>query len=73
MPSPAQKVVVRTLDAGADKPLPFLTDATEPNPALGVRGYRTDSTTPGVLARQLAAIADAAAAVALRWCGSWRP
>ncbi|MGP9501923.1 phosphoenolpyruvate--protein phosphotransferase [Specibacter sp. AOP5-B1-6] len=58
---PGQKVVVRTLDAGADKPLPFLTDATEPNPALGVRGYRTDTTTPGVLARQLAAIADAAA------------
>lgn len=57
---PGKKVVVRTLDAGADKPLPFLTDTTEPNPALGVRGYRTDITTPGVLARQLAAIADAA-------------
>lgn len=57
---PGKKVVVRTLDAGADKPLPFLTDTTEPNPALGVRGYRTDLTTPGVLARQLAAIADAA-------------
>lgn len=56
-----KKVVVRTLDAGADKPLPFLTDSTEPNPALGVRGYRTDTSTPGVLARQLAAIADAAA------------
>ncbi|ALE04317.1 phosphoenolpyruvate-protein phosphotransferase (plasmid) [Arthrobacter sp. ERGS1:01] len=57
---PGKKVVVRTLDAGADKPLPFLTDSTEPNPALGVRGYRTDTTSPGVLARQLAAIADAA-------------
>jgi phosphoenolpyruvate-protein phosphotransferase (PTS system enzyme I) len=55
-----KKVVVRTLDAGADKPLPFLTDATEPNPSLGVRGYRTDWTSPGVLARQLAAIAAAA-------------
>ena len=55
-----KKVVVRTLDAGADKPLPFLTDASEPNPALGVRGYRTDWTSPGVLARQLAAIAAAA-------------
>src|SRR4030095_11795667 len=32
---PGQKVALRTLDAGADKPLPFLTDATEPNPALG--------------------------------------
>lgn len=57
---PDQKVVLRTLDAGADKPLPFLTDSSEANPALGVRGYRTDATTPGVLARQLAAIADAA-------------
>ncbi|MGL3804759.1 putative PEP-binding protein [Paeniglutamicibacter sp. R2-26] len=55
------KVVVRTLDAGADKPLPFLTDDSEPNPALGVRGYRTDAAVPGVLARQLAAIAEAAA------------
>ena len=54
------KIVVRTLDAGADKPLPFLTDTTEPNPALGVRGYRTDWTTPGVLERQLRAIAAAA-------------
>jgi len=57
---PGKKVVLRTLDAGADKPLPFLTDATEPNPALGVRGYRTDFTTPGVLERQLQAIAQAA-------------
>ncbi|MFJ6001366.1 phosphoenolpyruvate--protein phosphotransferase [Arthrobacter sp. NPDC092385] len=57
---PGKKVVVRTLDAGADKPLPFLTDTSEPNPALGVRGYRTDLTSPGVLERQLKAIADAA-------------
>jgi phosphotransferase system enzyme I (PtsI) len=57
---PGQKVVVRTLDAGADKPLPFLTDSTEPNPALGIRGYRTDLTSPGVLERQLTAIAQAA-------------
>ncbi|MFJ6078915.1 phosphoenolpyruvate--protein phosphotransferase [Pseudarthrobacter sp. NPDC092419] len=57
---PGKKVVLRTLDAGADKPLPFLTDSTEPNPALGVRGYRTDFTTPGVLDRQLEAIALAA-------------
>ncbi|MDQ0823565.1 phosphotransferase system enzyme I (PtsI) [Arthrobacter sp. V4I6] len=56
---PGKKVVLRTLDAGADKPLPFLSDATEPNPALGVRGYRTDFTTPGVLERQLQAIARA--------------
>lgn len=58
---PGKKVVVRTLDAGADKPLPFLTNADEPNPALGVRGYRTDLTSPGVLERQLQAIAAARA------------
>ncbi|MFB0833786.1 putative PEP-binding protein [Arthrobacter halodurans] len=58
---PGRKVVLRTLDAGADKPLPFLTDTAEPNPALGVRGYRTDTTVPGVLARQLAAVAQAEA------------
>ena len=59
---PGKKVVIRTLDAGADKPLPFITNADEPNPALGVRGYRTDLTSPGVLSRQLDAIARAAAA-----------
>ncbi|WP_395939489.1 transaldolase [Arthrobacter alpinus] len=59
---PGKKVVIRTLDAGADKPLPFLTVADEHNPALGVRGYRTDTTSPGVLERQLQAIAMATAA-----------
>ena len=54
------KVVVRTLDAGADKPLPFLTDSDEPNPALGVRGFRTSRRAQGVLERQLEAIALAA-------------
>ncbi|GAA2377205.1 phosphoenolpyruvate--protein phosphotransferase [Dactylosporangium salmoneum] len=59
---PGRKVVVRTLDAGADKPLPFLRQAPEPNPALGVRGLRVARRDPGVLATQLAAIATAAAA-----------
>lgn len=57
-----RKVVVRTLDAGADKPLPFLTAAGEPNPALGVRGIRTARCEPAILDDQLAAIAAAAAA-----------
>ncbi|QAY69361.1 phosphoenolpyruvate--protein phosphotransferase [Xylanimonas protaetiae] len=56
-----RKVVVRTLDAGADKPLPFLTAEGEPNPALGVRGLRTAALHPDVLERQLEAIAAAAA------------
>ncbi|MGA7688367.1 MAG: putative PEP-binding protein, partial [Jiangellales bacterium] len=59
---PGKKVVVRTLDAGADKPLPFLTNMEEENPALGVRGYRTALRSPEVLDAQLAAIAQAAAA-----------
>src|SRR5690606_35661445 len=59
---PHRKVVVRTLDAGADKPLPFVTSDGEPNPALGVRGLRTAASRPGVLDRQLQAIAEAAEA-----------
>ena len=58
---PGKKVVVRTLDAGADKPLPFLTDATEANPALGVRAYRTTRRDPEVLEHQLQALAKAEA------------
>ena len=53
---------MRTLDAGADKPLPFLTDATEANPALGVRAYRTTRRDPEVLEHQLEALAKAEAA-----------
>lgn len=57
---PGRKVVVRTLDAGAEYPVRFLHHGTEPNPALGVRGYRTAARDPGVLTNQLAAIARAA-------------
>jgi phosphotransferase system enzyme I (PtsI) len=57
-----RKVVLRTLDAGADKPLPFLDLAAEENPALGVRGLRTARSRPAVLAEQLEAVARAAAA-----------
>lgn len=56
------KVVLRTLDAGADKPLPFLGLAEEENPALGIRGLRTARVQPSVLADQLAAVASAATA-----------
>jgi phosphotransferase system enzyme I (PtsI) len=52
-----RKIVVRTLDAGADKPLPFLNQEREENPALGVRGLRTARRSPEVLADQLAALA----------------
>ncbi|PRW63451.1 phosphoenolpyruvate--protein phosphotransferase [Actinopolyspora mortivallis] len=59
-PFAGRPVVVRTLDAGADKPLGFLNTAEEPNPALGVRGLRIAFDNPGVLDRQLEAIAAAA-------------
>ncbi|MDO5661801.1 MAG: phosphoenolpyruvate--protein phosphotransferase, partial [Brachybacterium sp.] len=57
---PGKKGVVRTIDAGADKPLPFLTNTDEPNPALGVRAYRTSWEKRSVLTNQLDAIAAAA-------------
>lgn len=53
------RVVARTLDAGADKPLPFLAMAHEPNPALGVRGLRVAFDREQVLLDQLAALAAA--------------
>ncbi|MGZ8807951.1 MAG: putative PEP-binding protein, partial [Mycobacterium sp.] len=54
-----QKVVIRTLDAGSDKPLKFAEHPYEANPALGVRGIRIAFGNPGVLDRQLEAIAAA--------------
>jgi phosphotransferase system enzyme I (PtsI) len=55
-----RRTVVRTLDAGADKPVPFLRQPDEPNPALGIRGIRLGWRQPEVLRTQLAAIATAA-------------
>ncbi len=54
-------VVVRTLDAGSDKPVAFASQHDEENPALGVRGLRLAHDNPGMLERQLDAIAAAAA------------
>lgn len=59
-PFHGKPVVVRTLDAGADKPLAFLAPEPEPNPALGVRGLRVAFDRPEILDRQLEAIAGAA-------------
>ena len=53
-------VVVRTLDAGSDKPVAFATLEGEENPALGVRGLRLSFSNPALLDRQLDAIALAA-------------
>ncbi|MGJ3508631.1 phosphoenolpyruvate--protein phosphotransferase [Enemella sp. A6] len=54
-----RKVVVRTLDAGADKPLKFANQDVEENPALGIRGYRLVRTMPDLMATQLEALARA--------------
>ena len=55
-----RRVVVRTLDVGADKSPPFLDLPEEPNPALGIRGVRLRLHSEQVLTDQLAAIAIAA-------------
>lgn len=57
---PGKRVLIRTLDAGADKPLAFVTTQGEANPALGIRGYRTTWRRPELLDDQLGAIALAA-------------
>ncbi|MFJ4255129.1 phosphoenolpyruvate--protein phosphotransferase [Microbacterium sp. NPDC090003] len=59
---PGKKVVVRMLDAGADKPLAFLNDAHEENPALGLRGLRSLRASEDILREQLTALAEADAA-----------
>ena len=56
---PGKKVVVRVLDAGADKPLAFLNDAHEENPALGLRGLRALRASEDILREQLTALAEA--------------
>lgn len=57
---PNSKVVVRTLDAGSDKPISYATLSSEENPALGVRGLRIARDNESLLTRQLDAIAQAA-------------
>ena len=54
-----RKVVVRSLDAGADKPLAFADLGPEENPALGVRGLRLQRERDDLLTEQLTALARA--------------
>ena len=54
-------LVVRTLDVGADKPLPSLPQPPEANPFLGRRGIRLALDEPEVLRVQLRAIVRTAA------------
>ena len=54
-------LVVRTLDAGADKPLPAVPMPAEANPFLGLRGIRLTLERPDILRTQLRAILRVAA------------
>lgn len=49
-------LVIRTLDVGGDKPIPYLPLPAEENPALGLRGVRTSLWRPDLLRIQLRAI-----------------
>lgn len=60
-PFTGRTVTVRTLDAGADKPLAFADLGPEPNPAMGRRAYRLCAALPHLLQHQLEALARAQA------------
>ncbi|MFJ3484797.1 phosphoenolpyruvate--protein phosphotransferase [Pseudomonas sp. NPDC090202] len=53
-------LVVRTLDVGGDKPLPYWPIAEEENPFLGVRGIRLTLQRPDIMESQLRALLRAA-------------
>jgi phosphoenolpyruvate-protein phosphotransferase len=54
-------MILRTLDVGADKPLPYLPRRAEANPFLGVRGIRLGLAQPELLETQLRAALRVAA------------
>jgi phosphocarrier protein FPr/phosphocarrier protein len=53
-------LVIRTLDVGGDKPLPYLPLPREDNPFLGLRGIRVSLEYPDIFRTQLRAILQAA-------------
>jgi phosphoenolpyruvate-protein phosphotransferase len=53
-------LIVRTLDAGGDKPLPYISMTHEDNPFLGQRGIRLSFAMPDLFRSQLRAILRAA-------------
>ncbi|MDR5867573.1 phosphoenolpyruvate--protein phosphotransferase [Halomonas koreensis] len=59
-------VIIRTLDIGADKQLPYLRLPQAPNPALGVRGARLWASQPELLDAQLRALLRVGAPESLR-------
>jgi phosphocarrier protein FPr len=54
-------LILRTLDVGADKPLPYLPQRPEANPFLGIRGIRLALEQPELLETQLRAVLRTAA------------
>lgn len=56
MAMPDKKIVIRTLDAGGDKQLPFIGGLTEANPALGLRAIRLCMVYKDVFKTQLRAL-----------------
>ncbi|MGA1469441.1 MAG: putative PEP-binding protein [Aquiluna sp.] len=56
---PEGPIVVRTIDAGSDKPVPFLKMPDEENPALGVRGFRLVADHREFIVSQLEALEEA--------------
>ena len=54
-------VIIRTLDIGGDKPVPFLSFPAEANPFLGYRGVRFYAEHAGLIKAQLRALLRAAA------------
>ena len=59
---PGQPLVIRTLDVGGDKPLPYLPIPAEENPFLGLRGVRVGLDQPETLRTQIRAILASAGA-----------
>lgn len=55
---PDGEIIFRTLDAGTDKPIPFLGLGKEENPALGLRGQRISWIRPEFYENQLVAIRE---------------
>jgi phosphocarrier protein FPr len=51
-----RRLTVRTLDAGGDKPVPYLPSTGEANPFLGSRGLRLSLQHPAVFSTQLRAL-----------------
>ncbi|KZM71462.1 phosphoenolpyruvate--protein phosphotransferase [Nocardia terpenica] len=56
-----RRIVLRTLDVGGDKPLPYIAQPREANPFLGLRGLRLALAYPELLRDQLRAIVRVAA------------